>query len=96
MIIEILGEEMTFTHVLTHVKCNAVPSYSREGFNETSIMRVFEGELVEDTLMILPHGWADWRKAGEVIKKALNKGWDVTRIYEFMCYLDERNYELSN
>jgi hypothetical protein len=85
-----LGEERTETHLLTHAEWNGMPEMFSRGSNETGVRRVQGGEIVPDSFELIQHGWYDWRRAGEVIKRQLAKGKNAREITDLMDYLKDR------
>lgn len=86
---ETLGSENTGKHLLTHVKWISNPYYNSNGTNETGIRSVVNGEIKQD-FHLIQHGWRDRKKAGDFIKRALDKQWSVHRIDAIMSYLHDR------
>lgn len=86
-----LGKEKTETHFLTHNCWNSMPEYFSRGSNETGVRSVIGGEI-QDDFQLIQHGWFDWQKAGEVIKRLLAKGRSPRRIADVMDYIKERRW----
>jgi hypothetical protein len=85
-----LGEEHTETHLLTHAEWNSMPELFTRGSNETGVRRIQGGEIMPDSFELIQHGWHDWRKAGEVIRRQFAKGKSASEIADLMDYLKDR------
>jgi hypothetical protein len=86
-----LGRELSATHLLTHNCWNSMPEYFSRGSNETGVRSVVNGE-VQDDFELIQHGWYDWRKAGEVIKRLLAKGRTPYQVAVVMGYIKDRGW----
>jgi len=85
-----IAEEITDTHYLTTIEWNGMSEMFRRGELETGIRAVRDGKVLPDTFELIQHGWHSYEDAHEVIKKALHKKWDVSRISDFMDFLKGR------
>lgn len=86
-----IGKEKTETHFLTHNCWNSMPEYFSRGSNETGVRSVVKG-VIQDDFQLIQHGWYDWQKAGEVIKRLLARGRTPYRIGEIMDYMKDRRW----
>jgi hypothetical protein len=86
-----LGTDRTETHLITHASWNSMPHMFSYGSNETGIRRIENGIVVNDSFELIQHGWHDWKQAGEVIKRLLEKGRSARRIYDVMEFIKDRN-----
>ena len=87
-----LGSEETPTHLLTHAEWNSMPEYFSRGSHETGIRRLQYGKIVPDSFELIQHGWYDWQKAGEVIKRLLAKGKTPSRIHSVMTFIKDKGW----
>lgn len=86
-----LGREQTDTHLLTHANWCPEPYLSTRGCNETGVRSVVNG-VVQDDFYLIQHGWYDWQKAAEVVKRLLAKGRSPRQISNVMDFMRERSW----
>jgi hypothetical protein len=86
-----LGSEQTDTHLLTHANWCPAPYLSSRGSNETGVRSVVNGQ-VQDDFFLIQHGWYDWQKAAEVIKRLLSKGRSPRQVADVMGFMRERGW----
>jgi hypothetical protein len=61
-------------YCLTHAEWNSMPEYFSRGSHETGIRFIKNGEVQKEPFWLIQHGWDDYKKAGEIIKRLLDKG----------------------
>lgn len=83
--------EQTETHLLTHANWCPEPHFSSRGSNETGVRSVVNG-VVQDDFQLIRHGWFDWEKAAEVIKRLLAKGRSPRQVSDVMDYMLARGW----
>lgn len=66
--------DKTDKYLLTHAEWNSMPEYFSRGHNETGIRFIKNGEVQKEPFWLIQHGWSNYKKAGEIIKKLLDKG----------------------
>jgi hypothetical protein len=65
--------DKTEKYCLTHAEWNSMPEYFSRGSNETGIRFIKDGEVQREPFWLIQHGWHDYKLAGEIIKRLLNK-----------------------
>lgn len=72
--------DKTEKYCLTHAEWNSMPEYFSRGSNETGIRFIKNDEVQQEPFWLIQHGWHDYKLAGEIIKRLLDKKRSVGQI----------------
>lgn len=87
-----LGSVKTDSWLLTHAEWNNGLYHSSAGSNETGVRKIVNGEILNDSFELIQHGWHNYTKAGEIILRLLEKGWDAYRISKLMWFINDKGW----